>query len=200
MRTYRRPLSRYSSIQNKVDIPLSKYLRCDIEARLENHLLATAKILLRWQYPIYVCRAGLFHSVYGTQFVTSRITTSITRKLLRCTIGRKAERLAHLFSAVNRSELFQSANTKFIVCKLWRNGNSIHLSPSTMHSLAAIEIANCYDHMQRIVPRPSALDEFQARIYLNMHVLPETALIELRSFFKSLPPSCFSKTSKLFQI
>jgi hypothetical protein len=38
-----------------------------LNGTLEHHLLGTCKLLMEWNNPEYVCDAGLYHAVYGTQ-------------------------------------------------------------------------------------------------------------------------------------
>ena len=39
---------------------------------LLSHLKGTKEILTQWDAPEYVCNAGLFHSVYGTQYFSRK--------------------------------------------------------------------------------------------------------------------------------
>lgn len=62
---------------------------------LFNHLLGTYEILKNKNLPEYVCWAGLFHSVYETEYVS--FSTAYTRNQVKLIIGEQAENLVYIF-------------------------------------------------------------------------------------------------------
>lgn len=71
---------------------------------LLTHLLGTHALISSWGLPDSVALAGMFHSIYGTShFEESCLSAGpAERKSVRAVIGAEAERLAHLFSAMDR--------------------------------------------------------------------------------------------------
>src|SRR5579872_5526196 len=65
-----------------------------------HHLLGVHHILQAWKAPIEVCRLGLFHSIYGTSWVSLKICSD--RKELQDLIGKEAEELVFDFCNLNR--------------------------------------------------------------------------------------------------
>jgi hypothetical protein len=74
-----------------------------------NHLTGVGKILLAWKQPIYVRRAGLFHSVYGTFDYRASLydLAKDGRKELAALIGSEAEELAFALCTSDRIGLMQ---------------------------------------------------------------------------------------------
>lgn len=73
---------------------------------LLDHLLRTRKIVERWLQPVWVQDAAALHTVYGTSVYRSQLIAVSNREQVRAAAGDKAERLAYLFGAVDRRELF----------------------------------------------------------------------------------------------
>ena len=65
---------------------------------LYDHLLGTANILLEFERPDAEVKAGLFHSIYGTDIYRKRI--SITREAVSELIGEEAEQLVHIICSL----------------------------------------------------------------------------------------------------
>lgn len=66
------------------------------------HLVGTAFLLEKWGYDDEVCKAGLFHSVYGTEYFRGGVLSFDDRPRVREKIGERAERLAWIFCAFER--------------------------------------------------------------------------------------------------
>ena len=66
------------------------------------HLLAVERLLDEAGCPRDVCRAGLFHSIYGTELFQGFKLPLEKREELRALIGERAERLAYLNCAMDR--------------------------------------------------------------------------------------------------
>jgi SM-20-related protein len=60
-----------------------------------DHLTGTAHMLIKLGAPDHVVQAGLFHSIYGTEFY--KHDRVITREQIRTIIGAESEELVHLF-------------------------------------------------------------------------------------------------------
>ena len=62
---------------------------------LLHHLIGTHDLLKQWGAEEYVQDAGLYHSVYGTEYFQPNL--NVTRDQVREIIGTEAERLVDLF-------------------------------------------------------------------------------------------------------
>ncbi|MGE0844746.1 MAG: DUF6817 domain-containing protein [Flavobacteriaceae bacterium] len=69
---------------------------------LEEHLLATWRMLKVFGAPEPVALAGLCHSVYGTDAFDTACLGPADRPRVTAAIGEEAERLAYLFGALRR--------------------------------------------------------------------------------------------------
>jgi hypothetical protein len=73
-----------------------------------DHLLGVYKILMAWKQPQYICRAGLFHSVYGTfDYRASFYDLRDGREEVSGLIGEAAEELAFLICTSDRIGLLR---------------------------------------------------------------------------------------------
>jgi hypothetical protein len=66
---------------------------------LANHLLGVYSLMLQAKAPEHLCLAGLFHSIYGTEFFENGII--IDRNTVRDYIGKVAEELVFLYCHFN---------------------------------------------------------------------------------------------------
>jgi aspartate beta-hydroxylase len=80
-------------------------LRHEHGRTLLDHLVETYAILRRWNQPVWLQRAGLIHSVYGTDAFEHRLLAPARRAELTALVGEQAERLAYLFGITPRGPL-----------------------------------------------------------------------------------------------
>ena len=73
---------------------------------LLDHLRETCAIVQRWGQPVWLQRAALIHSVYGTESYAPQLVSTARRAEVAAAAGGQAERLAYLFSATPRRPLF----------------------------------------------------------------------------------------------
>jgi hypothetical protein len=73
------------------------------------HLVALYRYLQRQGCPEEVCRAGMFHSIYGTQRFQGFKLPLDRRAEVRGQIGERAERLAYLNCAMDRPSFDRAA-------------------------------------------------------------------------------------------
>jgi hypothetical protein len=76
---------------------------------LWNHLNGVHDILRNSKFPDYLCVAGLFHSVYGTQVFKKVTVDRSHRTEVKALIGEKSESLVMAFCELLRPKLFESA-------------------------------------------------------------------------------------------
>jgi hypothetical protein len=78
-------------------IPLTKDVPHSGRTFLD-HLISVMRILEKYKQPKNVCAAGLFHSIYGTEYF--KIDLGITREAVRELIGSYAEYLVYEFCTI----------------------------------------------------------------------------------------------------
>lgn len=71
---------------------------------LIDHLVGVRNQLRSWDCAEYVCRAGLFHSVYGTESYRHQTVSEIERPRIREIIGEEAEGLVQSFCRLRTRE------------------------------------------------------------------------------------------------
>ena len=72
------------------------------------HLIGVYQDLKAWGCDEELCRAGMFHSIYGTERFRKFCLPVERRGEIRALIGARAERLAYLNSAMDRSTFDQA--------------------------------------------------------------------------------------------
>jgi hypothetical protein len=102
------------------------------ERSFYQHLFNVYSYLKSQSLPDEVCDAGLFHSIYGTEFYRFQ-STAITREVVRGYIGEYAEELVHIFCGLRKN----------------RFGSIVHNTPGwgvRQHlDLCRLEYANFWD-------------------------------------------------------
>jgi hypothetical protein len=94
-----------------------------------------------------VCRAGLFHSIYGTNIFTVSSAGFDQRARIRTAIGEEAEQLAHLFCSTNRPiALLQALIANQCELEDVVNGGTHRLVRADLVALIEIEVANFLEH------------------------------------------------------
>jgi hypothetical protein len=105
------------------------------------HLKGTRRLLQEWEMPEYVCTAGLFHSIYGTNIFTVASAPLEDREVLQTLIGAKAEWLAYLFCVANRPNAFLSVGETGRLMNR-HTYQEIPITNQERLELIAIEVAN----------------------------------------------------------
>ena len=78
------------------------------DCALLDHLLGTRQLLVEWEARPALCDAGLFHSVYGTEYYELQAIPLTMRNEVQQLIGDEAESLAWLFCVIRRETLWQN--------------------------------------------------------------------------------------------
>lgn len=108
---------------------------------LGEHLVNTYDDLKRMGADEEVALAGGLHSVYGTNAFRKQSVDAEKRPIIRGLFGDRTERLAWLFSRINRPMCFEGETLKD-----WRTGQPIEISPEDLRDLKLIEVANLSDN------------------------------------------------------
>jgi 50S ribosomal protein L16 3-hydroxylase len=104
--------------------------------------VGTAALLERWGERESVCKAGLFHSIYGTEIFKRATVSFEERPAIAAMIGEQAERLAYLFCAFERSSLLQTIKTGAPHKVKLLKGGLISVSEQEVRDLTALYWAN----------------------------------------------------------
>jgi hypothetical protein len=144
---------------------------------LASHLRGTMYLLRIAGFEEAVCVGGLLHSLYGTnRFRTKSLSNAHERsKVIECA-GVEAERLAFLFSTVNRPHSFRTFERKFAQdCDPKRTYS--YLSDSTVATLQVVELTLRSD------VDPSLLETYKLQVDALADVaatsgLPATILVD----------------------
>jgi hypothetical protein len=106
----------------------SKHLR----KSFYEHLFNVYTHLKEQKLPEEVCNAGLFHSIYGTEFYDF-YSNRITRDVVRGYIGEYAEELVHIFCSMKKNRFDAIVD------------NALGLSKRQQTDLCHVEFANLWD-------------------------------------------------------
>ncbi len=110
-----------------------------------SHLLGTRRVLANWGERPAMCDAGLFHSVYGTEYFTPTSTPS--RAEVAALVGEEAEELAHLWCVIERRSIGGDAPFEVRL----RHDGSVHaLSAQTVADLVTLWAADTEEQIARM--------------------------------------------------
>ena len=114
------------------------------------HLGGTRRLLTAWGERPALCDAGLFHSVYGTEFfVPDRIPE---RNDVTAVIGVEAERIAWLWCAIKRETIDVGRGT----VRLRHGDLAEQLTPAEVGDLATLWAADTVEQIRRMAPHERA--------------------------------------------
>lgn len=119
---------------------------------LLDHLVGTHDLLEAWGNPSDTCVAGLFHSIYGTQYYTVQSADPADRSRIASVIGGPAEELAYLFSMGDRTGFFAQAGRPDPAVMIRAAGEAVPITPAQLEALLEIEVANCIEQQHVAVP------------------------------------------------
>lgn len=118
-----------------------------LNGKLESHLLGTYGLLMDWGCPGYVCDAGLYHAVYGTQplkrlGIPHKEYSPSDRPGIRGIIGNESERLVYLYGACDRDFLYPQIGSPKAVYRDRFTGKTLELPSQTLKDILEITLAN----------------------------------------------------------
>jgi hypothetical protein len=118
-----------------------------LNGNLESHLLGTYKLLMEWNNPGYICDAGLYHAVYGTQpmkrlGIRHKEYSPSDRPKIREIIGEESEQLVYLYGACDRDYLYPQIGSPMPVYRDRYTGKERKLPSKTLADILEITIAN----------------------------------------------------------
>jgi hypothetical protein len=147
---------------------------------LLHHLTNTYRILRRWGCPQYLCAAGLFHSVYGTESFTHAAFAMRQRQLIRSQIGPEAERLAYLYCIARRRSLYENLErgARYNL-RSFRDCTTIQISRECLADLITLDLANSLEQLSRMPLTPEILENDQKIYEKAISLLPGAAIVEM---------------------
>lgn len=118
-----------------------------LNGTLESHLLGTYELLVEWDNPGYLCDAGLYHAVYGTQpmkklGILHKEYSPSDRPKIREIIGADSERLAYLYGACDRDYFYPQIGSPNIMYRDRFTGMKQELASQTLKDILEITMAN----------------------------------------------------------
>ena len=114
------------------------------------HLIGVYRDLESWGCDRDVCRAGLFHSIYGTQLFQQFCLPLGRRGEVRQLIGERAERLAFVNCLMDRpsfDRLIPSRGPYRIIDRL--SGETIELNEQDFHDLCVVHLCDWLEQVPR---------------------------------------------------
>jgi SM-20-related protein len=117
------------------------------EGSLHDHLARTFSILEACGLEDEVCFGGGLHAIYGTNAFTRSLMTPSAKAAIVKKFGERAERLAYLFSILDRPDTLESPleqDQDTVVAEL-RDKRKLKLPRQVFEDLRKIECANLHD-------------------------------------------------------
>lgn len=115
------------------------------------HLIGVYRDLEGWGCGDDVCKAGMFHSIYGTELFQGFKLPMEKRAEIRQLIGERAERLAYINCAMNRATfdraVEQPAGPYRIVDRLTQE--EVELSPEDFDDLCRVHLCDWLEQVGR---------------------------------------------------
>jgi hypothetical protein len=115
------------------------------------HLIGVYRDLEAWGYGKHVCRAGLFHSIYGTEPFQEFKLSLERRGEVRELIGERAERLAYLNSAMTRTtfdEAIQQDEGPHTMVDRF-TGAEVEFTPDEFEDLCTVHLCDWLEQVER---------------------------------------------------
>lgn len=129
-------------------------VRHNSEGDLMPHLLGTRDLLREWGAGEELCSAGLFHSLYGTQYFDTATLPETARKDVRRVIGAKAEHLVWLWCFGIRNTMLPGLEGKEALRIQDRRDESwLPLEDTVVEDVLNLWIADTLEQLPRVWQR-----------------------------------------------
>ncbi|MDJ0679814.1 MAG: hypothetical protein QNJ18_08120 [Xenococcaceae cyanobacterium MO_167.B52] len=151
------------------------------QGTLIDHLQNTYELLKQWNNPNYVCLAGLFHSIYGTQIYKKQSLGLQQRNLIKEAIGIEAEYLVYLFCIMHRGYFYNHLHSNEV--RSSQDGTHILISEKTKRNLCEILVANELEQQKRKMQKLE-LDNNLSKLSLKMTKI-STIMSRVESFISA---------------
>lgn len=121
-------------------------LQHDSHVPFLSHLIGTRRLLASWGCRPALCDAGLFHSVYGTEFFVPERQPD--RETVTAIIGPEAERVAWLWCYIRRASLDRAGQT----VTLRDGGGTEALTALEVADIVTLWAADTVEQVERMAP------------------------------------------------
>ncbi|HZJ27939.1 MAG TPA: hypothetical protein VFF40_13165 [Acidimicrobiia bacterium] len=146
-------------------------LQHDSHVPFLSHLLGTRRVLVGWGAGHELCDAGLFHSVYGTEYFPT--ATEVGRSQVREVIGVRAEKLAWLWCTIKRDTIDPTNRTAVDR----HTGTVITFEPGELGDIATLWAADTVEQLHRMSPAERQFAHGLAAV-LHLASLPARQAVE----------------------
>jgi hypothetical protein len=150
---------------------------------LLEHLRGTYEQLERWGCSEDLCRAGLYHSVYGTEYFQKRTVPLDARDEVRSAIGERAEEIAYLYCALSRQSLYRNLDVGAPYAVKTRDGREMPISLEQLADLMTLDLANRLEQQPRNRWDVARIDRDRKIYERAVPLLPGVAVAEFREMF-----------------
>ena len=170
------------------------------QGTLIDHLQQTYELLKQWNNPNYVCLAGLFHSIYGTQIYKKQSLELKQRNIIKEAIGIEAEYLVYLFCIMHRGYFYNNLRSNELINS--QDGTHILICEKTKRNLCEILVANELEQQKRKMQKLeldnnlSKLSWKMSKISTIMSRLESLVSDEANEYFKENFEKIYSNFSK----
>jgi hypothetical protein len=152
------------------------------------HLLAVHRLMEEQGCGLDACRAGLFHSIYGTEMFQGFKLPLERRAEARAVIGERAERLAYLNCAMDRAT-FDAALERGEEPYVFRDrlsGAEVTLDTADFDDLCRVHL---YDWLEQVPRSPRGYSYRRAAYRRMAERLGPEAVAAYDRVFAAAPPS-----------
>ena len=150
---------------------------------LLEHLRGTYEQLERWGCSEDLCRAGLYHSVYGTEYFQKRTVPLEARDEVRSAIGDRAEEIAYLYCALSRQSLYRNLDMGAPYSVKGRDAREMPISLTQLADLMTLDLANRLEQQPRTRWDVARIDRDRKIYERAVPLLPGVAVAEFRKMF-----------------
>lgn len=112
-----------------------------------SHLVGTRRLLVEWGERPALCDAGLFHSVYGTEYFEP--DEPAERDEVRSIVGDEAEEIAHAWCTIRRDTIDLSRPVTVVDR---HTGSRMALSDRLVGDIATLWAADTVEQIARMAP------------------------------------------------
>lgn len=144
---------------------------------LIDHLSGTYQLLGKWQCDSDVCKAGLFHSVFGTPSFPHSLLADDYVPRMRALIGERALLLVKLFSRLDLPSLRGIASGE----KFSDSGGTVALSLNDKQALVSLTWANIVEQNRYVPTSDEMTSELKQLFRDTTHLLPPKSEEDIRS-------------------
>jgi hypothetical protein len=150
---------------------------------LLKHLVGSSQIVARWGGRPSLCRAALFHSVYGTTGFNKCLFSLAERPLLQSRLGAAAERLVFLFCYVDRLKIYNTHPDGSLEAEMRDSGEIVRLTRHDVRDLRWLIAANVLEQAPYATVTTEESVEIREELLVAADDLPTIAHEEITRAF-----------------